>query len=120
MYKEKLYCTPIPAVDDLVSRSQIPGVEVQRLETPYLWYIYTFFKNGYSIKDHFKWLKDSIREIFLQVCQCRNAANSLNGAKIEFFRSLRNKIHKEVDKEKIDLKDLNWLTYNHLFNKNWK
>ena len=113
MYKEKLYCIAAIAKNDLVAGNQISKSIIQALNARFLIIAPKFFIRGTSIKDPFRWLKNSIREIFITVCQFRNAANSPDSNKIIIFRSLRNKIHNKVDKDKIDLKDLNGLTFIH-------
>jgi RNA polymerase sigma factor (sigma-70 family) len=80
--------------------SQLKNGEKAGLEGIYVKFSPELFRYGMAIKSHRCFIKDCIQELFIDLWKYRNSIRETENVKLYLFRSLSNKIYKEVSKEK--------------------
>ncbi len=70
------------------------------LEGIYVRFSPGLFKYGMAIKSNRSFIKDCIQELFVDLWKYRNSVRQTDNVKLYLFRSLSNKICKEVSREK--------------------
>jgi len=76
--------------------SQLINSEKAGLEGIYVKFSPELFRYGMAIKSNRSFIKDCIQELFVDLWKYRNSVRQTDNVKLYLFRSLSNKIYKEV------------------------
>lgn len=96
--KTKKY--PECSYDDGFFWSQLKGGEKAGLEKIYIKYSLELFRYGMAIKPNRSFIKDCIQELFVDLWKYREKLRQTDNVKVYLFKSLSNKIAKEVSRDK--------------------
>jgi RNA polymerase sigma factor (sigma-70 family) len=88
------------SADDIVFWVGLRRGEKDGLEGIYLKYLKELFRYGMAIKSNRSFVKDCIQELFVDLWKYRNSIRQTDNVRLYLFRSLSNKIYKEISSEK--------------------
>lgn len=94
---------------------QLKKGEKAGLEAIYVKFSPELFRYGMAIKSNRSFIKDCIQELFIDLWKYRNSIRETDNVKLYLFRSLSNKICKEVSKEKRRNEEDETFSYEHVF-----
>lgn len=93
----KIYIETFPS--DGVLWSQLREGDRFGLEQIYLKYSQELFRYGMAIKANRSFIKDCLQELFIDLWKYRGSLSQTDNVKVYLFRSLSNKINKEITRD---------------------
>lgn len=87
-------------LSDSLLWDQLKKGEKDGLEGIYVKFSPELFRYGMAIKSNRSFVKDCIQELFIDLWKYKNSLKETDNVKLYLFRSLSNKIFKEVSREK--------------------
>lgn len=87
-------------LSDSILWDQLKNGEKSGLEGIYVKFSPDLFSYGMAIKCNRSFVKDCIQELFIDLWKYKNSLKDTDNVKLYLFRSLSNKIFKEVSREK--------------------
>lgn len=93
----KIYIETFPS--DGVLWSQLREGDRFGLEQIYLKYSQELFRYGMAIKANRSFIKDCLQELFIDLWKYRGSLSQTDNIKVYLFRSLSNKINKEITRD---------------------
>lgn len=85
---------------DFLIWNQLMNGDKAGLEGIYVKYSPELFRYGMAIKSNRSFIKDCIQELFVDLWKYRNSIRQTDNVKLYLFKSLSNKIYKEISNEK--------------------
>lgn len=102
-------------LSDSLLWDQLKNGEKAGLEGIYLKFSPELFRYGMAIKSNRSFIKDCIQELFIDLWKYKNSLGETDNVKLYLFRSLSNKIFKEVSKEKKRCKEDEVFSHEYIF-----
>lgn len=96
----KTTCVDKSHESDALLWGQLKNGEKAGLEGIYVKFSPELFRYGMAIKSHRSFIKDCIQELFIDLWKYRNSIKQTDNVKLYLFKSLSNKICKEVERDK--------------------
>src|SRR5690554_5460011 len=100
MAEENSYKNINDHAEDAIFWKQVKNGNKAGMEGLYVKYSQQLFGLGMSIKNDRSFIKDCIHEVFINIWGYRNSLKHTDNVKLYLFKCLRNKIHKEISKDK--------------------
>lgn len=102
-------------LSDSLLWDQLKNGEKAGLEGIYLKFSPELFRYGMAIKSNRSFIKDCIQELFIDLWKYKNSLGETDNVKLYLFRSLSNKIFKEVSREKKRCKEDEVFSHEYIF-----